>query len=106
MGDVLDAERSHELGLVNRVVPHDDLMEEVRAVAARIASNAPYSVQATKRMMRLGMDETFEPPSTTPTCSSGRVHQRGLPRGHDRLPRAPRPPVQRSMSQGALSQGR
>ena len=60
MGDVLDAERSHELGLVNRVVPHDDLMDEVRAVAGRIASNAPYSVQATKRMMRLGMDETFE----------------------------------------------
>ena len=60
MGDVLDAERSLELGLVNRVVPHDQLMDEVGAVAARIASNAPYSVQATKRMMRLGMDETFE----------------------------------------------
>ena len=60
MGDVLDAERSLELGLVNRVVPHDQLMEEAGAVAARIASNAPYSVQATKRMMRLGMDETFE----------------------------------------------
>ncbi len=60
MGDVLDAERSLEMGLVNRVVPHDDLMDEVAAMAARIASNAPYSVQATKRMMRLGMDETFE----------------------------------------------
>ena len=60
MGDVLDAQRSLELGLVNRVVPHDQLMDEVAAVAARIASNAPYSVQATKRMMRLGMDETFE----------------------------------------------
>ena len=60
LGDVLDAERSLELGLVNRVVPHDDLMTEVAAMAARIASNAPYSVQATKRMMRLGMDETFE----------------------------------------------
>ncbi len=60
MGDVLDAERSLEMGLVNRVVPHDELMDEVAAMAARIASNAPYSVQATKRMMRLGMDETFE----------------------------------------------
>ncbi len=60
MGDVLDAERSLELGLVNRVVPHDQLMDEVATMAARIASNAPYSVQATKRMMRLGMDETFE----------------------------------------------
>ncbi len=60
MGDVLDAERSLAMGLVNRVVPHDELMDEVAAMAARIASNAPYSVQATKRMMRLGMDETFE----------------------------------------------
>ena len=60
MGDVLDAERSLEMGLVNRVVPHDELMDEVAAMATRIASNAPYSVQATKRMMRLGMDETFE----------------------------------------------
>ena len=60
MGDVLNAQRSLELGLVNRVVPHDQLMDEVAGVAARIASNAPYSVQATKRMMRLGMDETFE----------------------------------------------
>ena len=60
MGDVLDAERSLEMGLVNRVVPHDELMDEVATMAARIASNAPYSVQATKRMMRLGMDETFE----------------------------------------------
>ncbi len=60
MGEVLDAQRSLELGLVNRVVPHDQLADEAAAVAARIASNAPYSVQATKRMMRLGMDETFE----------------------------------------------
>ncbi len=60
MGEVLDADRSLELGLVNRVVPHDQLMDEAAAVASRIASNAPYSVQATKRMMRLGMDETFE----------------------------------------------
>ena len=60
LGEVLDAERSLELGLVNRVVPHERLSEEVAAMAARIASNAPYSVQATKRMMRLGLDETFE----------------------------------------------
>ncbi len=60
MGDVLDAQRSLELGLVNRVVPHDELMAEAAAAAARIAANAPYAVQATKRMMRLAQDETFE----------------------------------------------
>lgn len=60
LGDVLDAQRSLELGLVNKVVPHDDLMAEANAMARKIANNAPLSVQSTKRMMRLGQDETFE----------------------------------------------
>ncbi len=60
LGDVLDAQRSLELGLVNRVVPHDQLMPETMKMARQIAANAPLSVQSTKRMMRLGMEETFE----------------------------------------------
>jgi enoyl-CoA hydratase/carnithine racemase len=60
LGDVLDAQRSLELGLVNKVVPHDDLMSETMKVARQIANNAPLSVQSTKRMMRLGMEESFE----------------------------------------------
>lgn len=60
LGDVLDAQRSLELGLVNRVVKHEDLMPEAMKMATQIANNAPLSVQSTKRMMRLGQDETFE----------------------------------------------
>ena len=60
LGDVLDAQQSLQVGLVNKVVPHDDLMTEANKVARQIASNAPLSVQTTKRMMRLGQDETFE----------------------------------------------
>ncbi len=60
LGDVLDANRSLELGLVNRVVKHDDLMTEAKKMATQIANNAPLSVQSTKRMMRLGMEESFE----------------------------------------------
>jgi enoyl-CoA hydratase/carnithine racemase len=60
LGDVLDAQRSLELGLVNKVVPHDELMQETMKVARQIANNAPLSVQSTKRMMRLGMEESFE----------------------------------------------
>jgi enoyl-CoA hydratase/carnithine racemase len=60
LGDVLDAQRSLDLGLVNKVVPHDDLMTETMAMARKIANNAPLSVQSTKRMMRLGQEETFE----------------------------------------------
>ena len=59
-GRTLGAQECMELGLVSKVVPHDSLMDEARALAAEIAANAPLAVQATKRMMRLGLDETFE----------------------------------------------
>ena len=57
---MLAAAESLEMGLLNKVVPHEDLMDEAMAWAREIANNAPLSVQATKRMMRLGWDETFE----------------------------------------------
>jgi enoyl-CoA hydratase/carnithine racemase len=42
------------------VVEPDRLMPATRELATEIAANAPLAVQATKRMMRLGLDETFE----------------------------------------------
>lgn len=59
-GMTLGAEKALEYGLVNHVVPHDTLMDVTREIAEEIAQNAPLAVQATKRMMRLAMDETFE----------------------------------------------
>jgi enoyl-CoA hydratase/carnithine racemase len=59
-GRVIGAEEALQLGLVNRVVPHDDLMSATREWAEEIASCAPVAIQATKRMMRLGLDESFE----------------------------------------------
>ena len=59
-GRTLRAQEGLELGLVSKVVPAESLMDEARALAAEIAANAPMAVQATKRMMRLSMDETFE----------------------------------------------
>ncbi len=59
-GRVLSAAESLAAGLVTKVVPDASLVDESRAMAAEIARNAPLAVQATKRMMRIGMDETFE----------------------------------------------
>jgi enoyl-CoA hydratase/carnithine racemase len=59
-GRTLPADECLALGLVNRVVPADLLHKEVRALAEEIAANAPLAVQATKRMMRMALDETFE----------------------------------------------
>ncbi len=58
-GRTLPAEECLELGLVNRVVPDELLMKEARALADEIASNAPLAVQASKRMMRMGLSEEF-----------------------------------------------
>ena len=57
---MLNAEESLEWGLVNAVVEPDELMTVAREWAEEIAANAPLAVQATKRMMRLGLEETFE----------------------------------------------
>jgi enoyl-CoA hydratase/carnithine racemase len=59
-GRVIGAEEALSLGLVNRVVPHDDLMAATREWADEIAACAPAAIQATKRMMRLGLEESFE----------------------------------------------
>lgn len=59
-GRILEADECLRLGLVNTVVPHDQLMAETRAWAAEIAGCAPAAIQATKRMMRLGLEESFE----------------------------------------------
>ncbi len=56
----LDAQESLEIGLVNEVVPDDQLMPTAMQWAQEIAENAPMSVQTTKRMMRMGLEESYD----------------------------------------------
>lgn len=51
-GDVIDADRALEIGLVNRVVPADALIEEALALAARIAERPRLAIEATKQQLR------------------------------------------------------
>ena len=51
-GDPIDAARAASLGLVNRVVPADRLLDEALALAAAVAANAPLALQWSKRVMR------------------------------------------------------
>jgi enoyl-CoA hydratase/carnithine racemase len=48
-GDVLSPQEAVEIGLVNRVVPHDRLMEETMILAERIASKPPLAIRMMKR---------------------------------------------------------
>jgi enoyl-CoA hydratase/carnithine racemase len=59
-GRTLSAEQCLELGLVSQVVPAEALEETVYALATEIAENAPLAVQASKRMMRMGLSEEFD----------------------------------------------
>ena len=49
--DPLGAQRAYEMGLVNRVVPLDQLMPTATAVAERICENAPLAIRASKEMV-------------------------------------------------------
>jgi enoyl-CoA hydratase len=48
----IDAQRAYELGLVNRVVPGDQVLDEAIALAERIAKNAPLAVRVSKDVMK------------------------------------------------------
>ncbi len=60
LAETLGPERSLELGLVNKVVPHDELEAEAERWVARIAENAPLAILAMKRLYRHGLSEDFE----------------------------------------------
>ena len=59
-GRTLSAAECLEMGLVSRVVPRDKVMEAAHEIAAKIVDNAPLAVKAAKRMMRMGLDESFD----------------------------------------------
>lgn len=51
-GDMIDAAEALRIGLVTKVVAHSALMQEARALAARIAVNAPLALRYTKEGLR------------------------------------------------------
>jgi len=51
-GESISAETAHRWGLINSVVPVEQLMVAALALATTIAENAPLAVQATRRLLR------------------------------------------------------
>src|SRR5277367_6346615 len=51
-GDPVDAQRALSLGLINQVVPPDQVLDAAVALAERIARNGPLALRATKELVR------------------------------------------------------
>ena len=58
-GKTLLAPECEEMGLVSHVVNNNEVGAKAMEMGRAIARNAPLAVQASKRMMRMGMNETF-----------------------------------------------
>src|SRR5467141_2316022 len=62
--DRIDAPRALDMGLVNQVVPSEDLLDAAYTMARRITVNAPLAVQATKesvlRCLALPLDDAYK----------------------------------------------
>jgi enoyl-CoA hydratase/carnithine racemase len=55
-GAAVGAQRAYEMGLINRVVPNERLLEEAIALAAVIAENSPMAVREALQMTRTAAD--------------------------------------------------
>ncbi|NCB41504.1 MAG: crotonase [Clostridia bacterium] len=56
-GNIIKAEAAESIGLVNKVVPQERLMEEALAMAKKIAGNAPVAVAYSKKAIQEGLEE-------------------------------------------------
>lgn len=59
-GEPINAEEAHRIGLVNLVVPLQNLMESARALASKIMEKSPVAVRLAKRAIHVGLNMTIE----------------------------------------------
>ena len=59
-GDMIKADEAYRIGLVNKVVEVEDLMEEAKAMANKIAANAPKAVSYCKDAINRGMQVSID----------------------------------------------
>lgn len=55
-GDSIDAATAERIGLVNRVVPHDRLMDEARALASKVLAKGPAAIALAKACLRAAQE--------------------------------------------------
>lgn len=59
-GEIIDAAEAFRLGLVDRVVPPESLMDEVMKLARRISQRSPVAVRMAKKAVNEGLDVSLD----------------------------------------------
>ena len=72
-GDAIDAATAERIGLVNRVVPHENLLEEAKALAQRILSKSPVAVGLAKACLRAAQEMSLSAGLSYETAAFGVV---------------------------------
>jgi 2-(1,2-epoxy-1,2-dihydrophenyl)acetyl-CoA isomerase len=83
LGDIIDAVEAHRIGLVNRILPHADLLSETQTLAARIAHGPLTSYRYMKANVNLAMTTDFRTmldreAETHLRCGQTEDHQEGV----------------------------
>lgn len=60
LGDIIDADEAHRIGLANRVIPQENFLEEVHGIAATIANGPLVSFRYMKENVNLSMVSDFQ----------------------------------------------
>jgi enoyl-CoA hydratase len=58
-GDLVDARDAERMGLVNRVVPLEQLREEVMTLAKKISEKSPVTIRLLKKVANKGFHESL-----------------------------------------------
>lgn len=58
--EMVDAEEAERIGLVNRVVPHDELGDAVAELAGRLAAKPSLPLELAKRAVRTSLDASLD----------------------------------------------
>ncbi len=73
-GDFIDAQEARRRGLVNRVVPLEQLDAEVAGLAAAIVAKSPVAIRMGKQMfykqLEMGLDAAYQLASETMACNA------------------------------------
>ena len=58
-GDIIDAQEAYRIGLVNRLVPPEKLMDSAKELAKKLAAKAPLAFKAAKESVMASVDLPF-----------------------------------------------